>query len=152
MAVKKYQAKYLLVEIDDEGPKGKFILVRLIHYKDLWWNSNQYQIPKCLLLFSVYSLISNSSSCKHVSGNNPYQCFRDDVGPQSICEDHCTGFSSCVAYDYGTIYNFCYLYPSVRSCPSGFSAEYESGPIAATMTDFRKGPNFFHNMVCYGKN
>ena len=34
MAVKKYQAKYLLVEIDDEGPKGKFILVRLIHYKD----------------------------------------------------------------------------------------------------------------------
>ena len=34
MAVEKYGAKYLLVEIDDEGPKGKFLLLCLIHHKN----------------------------------------------------------------------------------------------------------------------
>ena len=34
MAVEKYQTKYLLVDIDDEGPKGKCLLLCLIHHKD----------------------------------------------------------------------------------------------------------------------
>ena len=38
MAVEKYEAKYLLVEIDDEGPKGTFILFCLIHNKDRLFN------------------------------------------------------------------------------------------------------------------
>ena len=34
MAVEKHQTKYLLVDIDDEGPKGKCLLLCLIHHKD----------------------------------------------------------------------------------------------------------------------
>ena len=90
-----------------------------------------------------------------MSGKLPYQCRRARVASQSMCEDYCTSLSSCVAYVYTKMLfasNKCYLHPSVRSCPSGFSPFLKSGPIAATMTDLRGDDRIVPNTVCYGKN
>ena len=40
MAVEKYGAKYLLVEIDDAGPTGKFLLLSLIHHPVILLNTS----------------------------------------------------------------------------------------------------------------
>ena len=114
-------------------------------------NFNQYQVPIYLLLPSEYSMISNKGYCKLVSGKLPYHCDRSNVTSKSMCEDHCTTLSSCVAYDYNTLGNFCELFPSVRSCPSGFTPYSESAPIATKMNDLiaTSGGNTWG---CYGKN
>ena len=108
---------------------------------------------KVFLLFSVYTLISNSSNCVHVSGKEAYQCSRYKVESQSMCKDFCTSAQGlCVGYDYNHSCNKCYLYPSVTSCPSEFSPLTKSGPIAESMTDLRGRNTTLQNWVCYGKN
>ena len=98
----------------------------------------------------VYSLITKKGYCEHVSRKDPYTCYRSDVSSQGGCENHCTFQTSCIGYYYYIKSNpTCYLIPSERSCPSGFTPLNESGPIAASMNDLKayNNPNF----VCYGK-
>ena len=77
-----------------------------------------------------------------------------------MCEDNCSAMSSCVAYNYGnSTYNgttkACYLIPSVKNCPSGFTASsvplagYDM-PRAATVNDLVVASD--SDWVCYGKN
>jgi len=103
-----------------------------------------------------YSLITDKGDCLHVSGNTPYACFRYNVSSQSLCEDHCTSLTSCVAYhfllpDTNFDYSNCYLIPSEIGCPSGFEDRPTSSyPIAASMNDLK--PGYATDYVCYGKN
>ena len=104
-------------------------------------------------------MISNNGYCKLVSGKLPYHCDRTNVTSKSICEDHCTAMSSCVGYDYCKSRNVCELFPSVRSCPSGFNVDCsrkdsgqdcKSAPIATKMNDLVASSNNW-GWVCYGK-
>ena len=77
-------------------------------------------------ILGYYLLVSNGY-CKHKSGKAAYSCHRSYVSPHSSCEDYCTSQIACVGYDYHvTGNNECNLYPSERSCPSGFSAIYRN--------------------------
>ena len=105
-----------------------------------------------------YSFIGKGF-CDHVSGEDPFECYRAhyenytlsiDVSSQSLCEDHCTARSSCVAYEYDYS-KHCFLIPSERSCPSGFEVDNNAIPIAASMNDLKAYPNPGYDWVCYGK-
>ena len=102
----------------------------------------------------VYSLIG-TGFCKHVSGKLIYRCKRHDVSSQSLCEDYCTSWNSCVGYHYDIKDNEdCYLIPSDKGCPSGFKRLSKSGPIAASMNDLKAFlPRWVCSRcwVCYGK-
>lgn len=114
-----------------------------------------------------YSFIGKGF-CDHVSGEDPFECYRAhyenytlsiDVLSQSLCEDNCTSWTSCIAYYYGRINNikgheYCCLIPSERSCPSGFSTASKSGSIAASMNDLKADDlwGYFSFLDCYGKN
>ena len=96
-------------------------------------------------------MITDKGYCRLVSGRQPYKCRRHDVPSQSLCEDHCTARSSCVAYEYGYS-KHCFLISSERSCPSGFEVDNNAIPIAASMNDLKawnENPAF--DWVCYGK-
>lgn len=104
-------------------------------------------------------MISNNGNCKVASGKYPFNCDRANVTSKSICEDHCTAMSSCVGYDYCKSLNLCELFPSVRSCPSGFNEDCsredsgqdcKSAPITTKMNDFMASSNNW-GWVCYGK-
>ena len=105
--------------------------------------------------FSIqeYSLITDEGYCQHVSGKDPYTCNRNDVSSQSLCENHCTSWTSCIGYFYNIRESsWCYLIPSERSCPSDFSPKDTSGPIAASMNKLKAGyPALPLRYVCYGK-
>jgi len=78
-----------------------------------------------------YSLIGEGY-CQLESGELPYQCCREDVSSQILCENHCSSWTSCIAYDYFiTDETECCLIPLERSCPSGFDVRFASEPIAA---------------------
>ena len=94
-------------------------------------------------------MISDKGDCLHVSGKCNYRCYRQGVSSQSSCEDYCTSQITCVGYDYKIEDKNCYLYPSEKSCPSGFSVYSESGPTAASMNDLT--PALASGHVCYGK-
>jgi len=100
-----------------------------------------------------YSLITDKGYCGHVSymGHMPSKCFREGVSSQSLCEDHCTTWTSCIAFDYSTetaeVYSICSLIAPDSFCPSGFS--HEPGPLAESKNDliaFRVS-----GAVCYAK-
>ena len=105
------------------------------------------------LYFPGYSLIGEGL-CIHKSGDlwsYPYQCCQEDVvSSQILCEDDCSSWTSCIAYQYNDRYGCC-LIPSEKSCPSGFKKEI-SGPIAASMNEltFRQKDSY-PTLVCYGK-
>ena len=98
-----------------------------------------------------YTLIVDKGWCELESGEFPYQCCREEVSSQILCEDHCSSWTSCIAYDYLITdkLKICCLTPSERSCPSGFITENEPNPIASSMNELRgfSDPNY----VCYGK-
>ena len=106
-----------------------------------------------LFIIKGYSLIGDKGYCVHVSGEVPYQCWRYDVSSQSLCEDHCTSSTSCIAYYYHTNDNVhemrCHLITSEKSCPLEFSPQYQSGPIAATVNELKAYPHSSYD--CYGK-
>jgi len=78
-----------------------------------------------------YSFIGEGF-CQLESGEIPYQCCLDDVSSQILCENHCSSWSSCIAYDYFiTDEKECCLLPLERSCPSGFDVRFASEPTAA---------------------
>ena len=105
-----------------------------------------------------YSFIGKGF-CDHVSGEDPFECYRAhyenytlsiDVSSQSLCEDHCTSWTSCIAYQYNIKESsWCYLIPSKRSCPSNFTPVNTSGAIAASMNQLKTNSILSH--VCYGK-
>ena len=90
--------------------------------------------------------------CKHVSENwngNPYLCI-SSASSKSVCEGRCTSLSSCFAYNYmhtTTAYNPCYLIPSNKSCPSGFTDT--NGPTVSSMNDLKVIP--YSDWDCYEK-
>ena len=107
-------------------------------------------------------MIGDKGNCLLVSGEMPYRCNRVDVSSQSLCEDHCTSWNSCIGYDYHLAKkNKCNLTTSERSCPSGFkpyidddNAYIDDWPIAASMNDLKADPWGFRGSqgwVCYGK-
>jgi len=96
-----------------------------------------------------YSLITDKGSCK-VDERETYRCKRQGVSSKSRCEDYCSRLSACIAYAYRPINIFvCFLVPSVRSCPSGFTSIDESGPVAASMNDLKVWSN--RGWACSGK-
>ena len=114
-------------------------------------NLNEMRSENIFFLIQGYSLISNKKDCKHKSGKSAYSCYRGDVSSQSSCEDYCTSQITCVGYDYYIkTSEKCFLYPSERSCPSGFSEYASSGPTAASMNDLIVG-SAGSGYVCYGK-
>ena len=98
-----------------------------------------------------YSLIGKGY-CEHESGEKPYRCCLDDVSSQILCENHCSSWTSCIAYEYGnadfSILNCC-LIPLEKSCPSDFVKEHLPGTIAASMNELRGDSD--SNSVCHGK-
>jgi len=73
-----------------------------------------------------------------------------DVSSLSSCEDYCTSQITCVGYDYNIKEsNYCSLYPSERSCPSGWSGYNHVRTPAASMHDLKGGID--SRLVCYGK-
>merc|ERR1719347_2234758 len=139
--------KYLLVDLDQEQQAGRI------------------STPEPVANEPGYSLINDKGICVHVSGKDPYQCFRNDVSSQSLCEDHCTSWNSCIGYDglFGHLAKKtkCNLFISERSCPSGFKPYngmigqwQHDWPIAASMNDLKADPLGFRgsqDWVCYGK-
>jgi len=109
--------------------------------------TNNCEPPK-----SGYALIADHGVCEHVSGSLPFSCIIYDVSSLSLCQDHCTAMASCIGYQYRWETNEgCSLFPSERSCPSGFTSSWskESQPIAASMNDLAPIP--YWPFVCYGK-
>jgi len=97
-----------------------------------------------------YSLIADKGFCDHVSGKSVYQCSQYKVTSQKLCEDQCTSWTSCIAYNYNfNETSWCYLIPSERSCPLDFTAHYTGGVIAASMNELKADPS--SRFVCYGK-
>jgi len=98
-----------------------------------------------------YSLISDKGDCILVSGKSTYTCYRQVVSSQSSCEDYCTSQITCVGYDYDMRGDeHCHLYPSDRSCPSGFTAFCKTrGVTTASRNDLIAGRK--DHYACYGK-
>ena len=96
-------------------------------------------------------MISDKGDCIHVSGKCNYRCYRQGVSSQSSCEDYCTSQITCVGYDYDMRGDeHCHLYPSDRSCPSGFTAFCKTrGVTTASRNELIAGRK--DHYACYGK-
>ena len=115
--------------------------------------------------------------CKHKSGEFPFECLRNGTSSQSLCEEYCTSWTSCIAFVSKTLTKpftelklkrnlwklSCSLITQDRSCPSGFRPIFMdlriSGPIAASKNDLvafefpiGKIPGFGFDYACYGRN
>ena len=90
-------------------------------------------------------------NCRHTYGDITF-CLNREVTSQSRCEEFCSSFGSCLAYEYGVSgYNmgYCYLYPSDYTCPNDFELS-EGENTAKSIDDLVSFPN--SDFVCKGKN
>lgn len=112
--------------------------------------NGQCKKSKTTLFFIEGYFLIDKGICKHVSGKDPYRCHKYGVSSQSLCEDHCTSLTTCLAYHYNTKNNvYCSLIPSDKICPSGFYPYYKSGPIAKSISELKA--DLYSGYVCYGK-
>merc|ERR1719245_1074829 len=112
----------------------------------------------CTFRSQRYHMIAAKGGCEHVSGKPVYRCFQGkEKNSQKICEDSCSSHHTCVGYMYDTTHNLqCFLYPSDKSCPSGFSvwtSGDSSNDWAATTTASMNEltTSSYDIFVCYGK-
>jgi len=107
-----------------------------------------------------YHMIAAKGGCEHVSGKHVYRCYQaKEKNSQKICEDSCSSHHTCVGYMYDTTHNAqCFLYPSDKSCPSGFSVwtsgrprgrHYLAETTTASMNELTTSS--YDIFVCYGK-
>ena len=109
-------------------------------------------IQEYILIGNWFNGIYQWWYCIHVSLISAYGCFQEEVSSQSLCEDHCTSQITCVGYQYNIKgNNSCTLFPSDRSCPSGFLENDEYDPTAASINDLRVVYKSNTDYVCYGK-
>ena len=109
-------------------------------------------IQEYILIGNWFNGIYQWGYCIHVSLISAYGCFQEEVSSQSLCEDHCTSQITCVGYQYNIKgNNSCTLFPSDRSCPSGFLENDEYDPTAASINDLRVVYKSNTDYVCYGK-
>ena len=71
--------------------------------------------------------------------------------PQSECEADCTSSTSCIAYEFGTVWKHCVLYPTSGNCPSNYKF-YQGHRFVASLSDLRGiTDQHFSSISCYGK-
>ena len=103
----------------------------------------------CNFLFPGYSLITNYGACNHVDGGHPSYCIHTSISTISSCESYCTNQKSCVGYAHSAKYEYCLLYVTDSTCPSGFNFD-QTEKTAKTMNDLVA--QSYPRYVCYGRH
>ena len=108
------------------------------------YSPKQYSKISPTILENNYVQISASYFCEHADGGIPFHCYKT---PFTNCKEECNQLYSCVGYSTGN--NYCYLFPSDGSCPSGFrdwsdslattSSQLVSGTSHSGYNCYRKG-------------
>ena len=93
-------------------------------------------------------MVTNNGYCQ-VNGKTPADCKNSPISTLTDCEAACTAHEPCVGYEYQESKSLCYLIPSSRSCPTGYTLNNRS-ITAATSNELEAYE--YPGMVCYGKN